>query len=153
VAEQSKILVVKYDLQSVHKYKPDIVILELGTNDLLTHAPEVVGTKIDDLVHALIKAHIVIQRSGCWGVPGYKPQYSFCTRIGPWLLLPLFCGNIYPWSLLGKMGFLLGFIGNFFEPIVHCYPPMACIVMPKDSTVCIGVRSYRGAILKALKLL
>ena len=104
MAEQSKILVVKYDLQSVHKYKPDIVILELGTNDLLTHAPEVVGTKIDDLVHALIKAHIVIQRSGCWGVPGYKPQYSFCTRIGHWLLLPLFCGNIYPWSLLGKMG-------------------------------------------------
>ena len=45
--------VVKYDLQSVHKYKPDIVILELGTNDLSTHAPEVVGSKIDDLVHAL----------------------------------------------------------------------------------------------------
>ena len=40
--------VVKYDLQSVHKYKPDIVILELGTNDLSTHAPEVVGSKIDD---------------------------------------------------------------------------------------------------------
>ena len=35
------------------KYKPDIVILEIGTNDLSGHNPEVVGSKLDDLVHVL----------------------------------------------------------------------------------------------------
>jgi hypothetical protein len=45
--------VLKYDLSWVKKYKPDIVILEMGTNDLLGHTPEVVGSKLDDLVHVL----------------------------------------------------------------------------------------------------
>ncbi len=43
----------KYDLSWVLKYKPDIVILELGTNDLSTLRPEVVGSKIDDLAQVL----------------------------------------------------------------------------------------------------
>ena len=42
-----------YDLSLVLKYKPDIVILELGTNDLSTLRPEVVGSKIDDLAQVL----------------------------------------------------------------------------------------------------
>jgi lysophospholipase L1-like esterase len=57
--------VVKYDLQSAHKYKPDIVILELGTNDLSTHAPEVVGSKIDDHMHALRHTYTTFGLLGC----------------------------------------------------------------------------------------
>ena len=122
--------VVKYDLQSVHKYKPDIVILELGTNDLSTHASEVVGSKIDDLVHALRHTYNVRVVGVCQvinrNIPfAQGPDLGFNAKAAI--------------SLLRKMGFLLGIIGNFFETIVHCYPPMACIVMPKDSTVCIGV--------------
>ena len=43
----------KYDLSLLVKYKPDIVILEVGTNDLSTLRPEIVGSKIDDLAQAL----------------------------------------------------------------------------------------------------
>ena len=43
----------KYDLSLLVKYKQDIVILEIGTNDLSTLRPEIVGSKIDDLVQAL----------------------------------------------------------------------------------------------------
>ena len=43
----------KYDLSSLYKYRPDIVILEIGTNDLSTLRPEVVGSQIDDLAHVL----------------------------------------------------------------------------------------------------
>jgi len=44
----------KYDLPwVVNKYQPDIVILELGTNDLSTLPPEIVGSQIDDLAQAL----------------------------------------------------------------------------------------------------
>ena len=37
----------------LYKYKPDIVVLELGTNDLSTSSPEIVGSQIDDLAQAL----------------------------------------------------------------------------------------------------
>ena len=43
----------KYDLSLLVKYKPDIVILEIGTNDLSTLRPEIVGSEIDDLAQAL----------------------------------------------------------------------------------------------------
>jgi hypothetical protein len=64
---------------------------------------------------------------------------------------PLFCGNSCPWPLLGKMGFLLGIIGGIFSNRswllssdgVHCNA---------QGQYCL-YRSYRGAILKALKLL
>ena len=39
----------RYDLTCVSKYKPDIVILEVGTNDLSTLRPEVVGLKLTTL--------------------------------------------------------------------------------------------------------
>ena len=40
-------------MHMVLKYKPDIVILELGTNDVSAFLPEVVGSKIDDLAQVL----------------------------------------------------------------------------------------------------
>lgn len=38
-----------HDLPFVQNFKPDILILEVGTNDLRHSAPEIVGSKIDDL--------------------------------------------------------------------------------------------------------
>ena len=43
----------KYDLSSLHKYRPDIVILEIGTSHLSILRTEVVGSQIDDLAHVL----------------------------------------------------------------------------------------------------
>ena len=43
-----------FDLHEVKRLSPDIVILELGTNDLSYVGPEVVGSAIDDLVRLLL---------------------------------------------------------------------------------------------------
>ena len=42
-----------YDLHVVRQLMPDIVILEVGTNDLPSVAPEVVGSSVEDLVVTL----------------------------------------------------------------------------------------------------
>ena len=39
----------KYDLIFVLNFRPDIILLEIGTNDLSHSAPEVVGSKIEEL--------------------------------------------------------------------------------------------------------
>lgn len=39
-----------YDLHQMAKCKPDILVLEIGANDLTELAPEVVGAVIEDLV-------------------------------------------------------------------------------------------------------
>ena len=42
-----------YDIFEVEKFRPEVVILEIGTNDLAKIGPEVVGSAIDDLVDYL----------------------------------------------------------------------------------------------------
>ena len=37
----------KYDISAIASIQPDIIILELGTNDLRRLSPEVVGSRID----------------------------------------------------------------------------------------------------------
>ena len=43
----------KFDLGFVRAWKPDIVILELGTNDLTKFPPESVGSSLEELVQLL----------------------------------------------------------------------------------------------------
>jgi lysophospholipase L1-like esterase len=53
---------IAFDLDEVRSFRPAIVILEIGTNDLSHGKPEVVGSKIDDLVQLLLQllyVHIV----------------------------------------------------------------------------------------------
>ena len=42
--------VMKHDVSSINTFKPDIIILEIGTNDLSYLPPEVVGSRIEKLV-------------------------------------------------------------------------------------------------------
>ena len=39
----------KYDISAIASIQPDIIILELGTNDLCHLSPEVVGSRIEEL--------------------------------------------------------------------------------------------------------
>ena len=39
----------KHDVSSISSFKPDIIILEIGTNDLSYLPPEVVGSRIEEL--------------------------------------------------------------------------------------------------------
>ena len=43
----------KFNLSFVRAWKPDIVILKLGTNDLITFHPESVGSSLEELVQLL----------------------------------------------------------------------------------------------------
>ena len=45
--------VIQFDLDVVRNSKPDIVILELGTNDLTSLPPESVGSELEELVQSL----------------------------------------------------------------------------------------------------
>ena len=51
--------VTEFDLPTVTAFAPDVVLLELGTNDLASLAPEVVGSNIDDLVQLLLSKYSV----------------------------------------------------------------------------------------------
>ena len=43
-----------FDLHVVKQLSPDIIILEIGTNDLTRVGPEVVGSEIDDFVRFMV---------------------------------------------------------------------------------------------------
>lgn len=51
--------VIRYDLRVVREYKPNIVILQLGTNDLTTLHATTVGSEIDELVRLLYEKYDV----------------------------------------------------------------------------------------------
>ena len=44
---------VKFDLPILHSFRPDIVIVQLGTNDLTSCPPLRVGSALEDFVHLL----------------------------------------------------------------------------------------------------
>ena len=45
--------VIAFDLRVLRDFSPDVVLLELGTNDLASGAPEVVGSQIEELIQLL----------------------------------------------------------------------------------------------------
>ena len=49
----------KFDMGVISNISPDIVILEIGTNDLSNTPPEVVGSDIEDMVQQLISQYAV----------------------------------------------------------------------------------------------
>lgn len=58
-----------YNLHVVRQLMPDIVILEVGTNDLPSVAPEVVGSSIEDLVVTLKSIYSVAVVCVCHVIP------------------------------------------------------------------------------------
>lgn len=51
--------VTTHDLSTIVEFAPDIVLLESGTNDLASVAPEVVGSQIEDLIQHLATTYSV----------------------------------------------------------------------------------------------
>ena len=109
-----------YDLSLVLKYKPDIVILELGTNDLSTLRPEVVGSKIDDLAQVLRDQYKVRVIGVCQDVNRNIPHTRFPIAI--LTPKPQFCANICQLFLLTSIIYFYGSIKNFIAQIALCCP-------------------------------
>ncbi|PFX15373.1 hypothetical protein AWC38_SpisGene20400 [Stylophora pistillata] len=86
-----------YDLGVVSALKPDVIILEIGTNDLGANRPEVVGSGIDDLVQLLLQSYSVRVIGICEVIPRVRAPFfntaaTTSTSISPmfYSLVPTF---------------------------------------------------------------
>lgn len=137
----------RFDLDIISYYQPEIVILEIGTNDLSCIAPEVVGSEIDEFVQLLLGRYSVRVVGWCCVIPraisfsGYEAFNQKASILNNYLKVVLdpYTG-VFVWdhrifnhpakNFYSRDGVHLNNSGQY-----HLY------------------RSYRGAILKALSLL
>jgi hypothetical protein len=85
-----------HDLGVVARLSPDIVILEIGTNDLSLLPPEVVGSEIEELVSLLQQTYHIKVVCVCLVTPqGFLGFYHYCGfvyfRIQPVISYDLPC--------------------------------------------------------------
>ena len=137
----------KFDLDHVRISKPDIVILELGTNDLTCLPPESVGSALKELVHTLkhncgvrvVGVCQVIKRSS--SPPKMRDFNSRVLKLHKYLKVVLepvpFC---FYWRHIG-----------FWNPSSDIY--LKDGVHLNTLGLMKLYRSYRGAVLKSLSLL
>ena len=136
-----------FDLGIVRSYAPDIVLLEIGTNDLAQLSPEVVGSAADDLVRLLLE--------------------QFSVRVVGWCcVIPR--GLSHTDALLFHRSAKI--LNNFVEVVLESVPKAFCwhhrifnhpakaFYLPDGVHLNAAgqyqlYRSYRGAILKALSLM
>ena len=69
-----------YDLGAVSALKPDVSILEIGTNDLVANRPEVVGSEIDDVVQLLQQSNSVRVIGVCEAIPRVRALFFTMSR-------------------------------------------------------------------------
>ena len=69
------------DLHVVRDLAPDIVILEIGTNDLTHTPPEIVGSNIDDLVRLLVR-DFAVHAVGVWCHPTWHFRAACFVLLG-----------------------------------------------------------------------
>ena len=141
----SKLL--QFDLHVVRDCNPDIVILEIGTNDLSKEGPELVGSQIDDLVMLLIRDYSVRVIGVCLVIPrgiAYPDAAVFAQQAD---LLNIYLRtvleqykNVFCWE---HKQLNSPFKDLYLSDGVHVNPAGQYFLY----------RSYRGAILKALSLL
>ena len=137
----------RFDLSVTSSYKPDVVILEIGTNDLFNDAPEVVGSAIEDLVHLLF-------------------GYASVRVIGWCCVIPRAVSHADSAFFHQRAIILNNYVRVVLEPIpgVFCWEHRIFNHPAKDFYLPDGVhlnssgqyhlfRSYRGAIMKALSFL
>ena len=136
-----------FDLCKVHSSSPDIIILEVGTNDLSNLAPETVGSAIEELVQLFLRDFSVQVVGVCYVISRgiSHPDASLFDQRAQVL-------NQYLSVVLGDV------------PNVFCWRHVPFNHPAKDFYLADGVhlnssgqyllyRSYRGAVLKAVSLL
>ena len=137
----------RFDLTVISSYEPDVVILEIGTNDLSADAPEVVGSAIDDLVHLLL-------------------EYVSVSVVGWCCVIPRAISHADSALFHQRAKILNNYVRVVLEPVpkVFCWEHRVFNHPAKDFYLPDGIhlntsgqyhlfRSYRGAIMKALSFL
>lgn len=137
----------RLDLQLFKTLAPEVIILELGTNDLSSLPPEVVGSAIEDLVNFILKSFHVQVVGVCLVIPRasyhlHSTQFAHCAEIlNKYLevvLEPI--PNVFCWCHRA-----------FKDSCKPFYLPDGVHVNPAGQYQL--YRSYRGAILKATSFL
>ena len=131
------------DLGIVSSLSPQIVILEIGTNDLARFRPEVTGSEIEELVRLLLEKFFVQVICVCEVLPRVKAPFfngvaSILNQYLRGVLDPI--PNVFCWRHRG-----------FDNPSIHPYLPDG-VHVNSFGQYCL-YRSYRGAILKSLRML
>ena len=75
----------KFDTHFLHPFRPDIVILQLSSNDLITLSPLHVGSALDEFVHFLhepcgVKLVCVCQTIRRFSAEAFNTKVSMLTR-------------------------------------------------------------------------
>ena len=134
----------RYDLHVVRRLAPDVVILEVATNDLSDVGPEVVGSSIEELVRLLLDDFSVNMVGVCHAIPrgvSFTDWEDFLQRAAILnnyvrVVLEPF-PNAFCWT---HKDFSSPHKDLYLEDGVHVNSLGQCFLY----------RSYRGAILKAL---
>lgn len=136
-----------FDLHVVEHIAPEVVILEIGTNDLVNTGPEVVGSNMESLVRLLLDSYFVRVIGVCHVIP-HGVSHIDSSRFAQ-------CVEILKQYLSVVLESL---------PNVFCWLHKAFSHPAKDLYLADGVhvnpagqyhlyRSYRRAIFQALKML
>ena len=73
-----------FNLHVVEPIAPDVLILEIGTNDLVDTSPEVLGSKIESMVCPLLESYLVRIVCVCHVIPhglSHNNAASFAERV------------------------------------------------------------------------
>ena len=135
-----------YDLYVVRRLKPEVIILEIGTNDLANLSPEVVGSEIEELVSLLLETFSVRIIGVCHVIPR-GISFAGCDRflqcfssLKQYLSVVLAFAQVFCWTH-----------SSFSSPSKPFYLADGVRLSPVGQYLL--YRSYRGAILKALAML
>ena len=134
---------IKYDRCIVSSLSPHAVILEIGTNDLSDLQPEVVSSEIEELVRLLLGSYSVRVVGVCEVLPRVRASFfnAAALILNQYLRVVLDpIPNVFCWQHRG-----------FSEP--YRDPYLSDGVHMNSSGQYLLYRSYRGAILDALRLL
>ena len=139
----------KYDLICVLNFRPDIILLEIGTNDLSHSAPEVVGSKIEEFAR-LLRDQYKVRVVGVCQVIDRKVSHSEALDTGfnaKAALLRQYLSVV----LENEQAIFLWSHRDFSLPDrkLICSDGVHCNAKGQYALY----RSYRGAVLKALSLL
>jgi lysophospholipase L1-like esterase len=132
-----------HDLGVVARLSPDIVILEIGTNDLSLLPPEVVGSEIEELVYLLRQTYHVKVVCVCLLTQRNRNPVFNAKRVivNKYLTVVLeHMPNVFTWL---HQRFARPSVTPFLRDGVH---------FNKIGQYAL-YRSYRGAILKSLRML
>ena len=94
----------KHDLHVVSLVAPDIVLLEIDTNDLSHRAPELVGSSLEELVHVLLRefsvrvigvCHVIPHGMNCSHFSDFNVKAGALNRYLSVVLEPI--PNVFSW--------------------------------------------------------